>query len=113
MSYLSLEAAAHIPPHKWDFNAMGAWKCSHCGETAELETLSARAADEDDDAQKKLTKLLKADAAMHMEAMFLEALIVRIGTASTIVDQMYCVVLNIGSLYGCSQAGAIGQSTAT
>eukprot|EP00965_Chrysotila_dentata_P167916 5544763-Pleurochrysis_carterae.AAC.1 len=99
MIYLSLEAAAHIPPHEWDFNAMGAWKCSHCGKTvwasleafeaakAELETLSARAADEDADAQKKLTKLLKAHAATYMEAMFLEAPIVRIGTASIIVDQ--------------------------
>eukprot|EP00965_Chrysotila_dentata_P260629 6213978-Pleurochrysis_carterae.AAC.1 len=66
MSYASLEAAAHVPPREYNFDACGAWECPHCGEKvweslesyknakAELLDLAARAADEDADAEKEL-----------------------------------------------------------
>eukprot|EP00965_Chrysotila_dentata_P088116 2908803-Pleurochrysis_carterae.AAC.1 len=110
MAYASLEAAAHVPPRDYNFDVSGAWRCSHCGEAvwasfqeykdakARLADLATRAADEDDDAQKELAKVLKAHATTHMDAIYLEAPIVRLGTESMIVDPTHCLELNLAKV---------------
>eukprot|EP00965_Chrysotila_dentata_P189558 6173385-Pleurochrysis_carterae.AAC.2 len=107
MTYISLEAAAHVPPRQWNFQCDGAWRCSHCKKDvwsskeeylaakAKVAKLAARAADEDEDAQKELTKLMKEHASTHMDATYLEAPIVRFDTDALIVDPMHCLELNL------------------
>eukprot|EP00965_Chrysotila_dentata_P000713 22675-Pleurochrysis_carterae.AAC.1 len=60
-----------------------------------LADLQARALDDDADAQKELTQLLKQHAKTHLDAMWLDAPIVCIGTDSYIVDPMHCLELNL------------------
>eukprot|EP00965_Chrysotila_dentata_P014330 474892-Pleurochrysis_carterae.AAC.1 len=106
MSFNSLEAAAHVLPNCWDFTLSGVWTCPDCEHSwrsrvefdvakAHLADLRARAADENDDALKDLTALLKAHAATHMDATLLEAPIVRMGTEAYKVDPMHCLELNL------------------
>eukprot|EP00965_Chrysotila_dentata_P012142 398273-Pleurochrysis_carterae.AAC.1 len=95
MLYTSLEASAHVPPGHWSFERDGAWRCMHCKKDAHVADLAKRAADEDEDAEKELTKLMKEQASTHFDALFLEAPIVRLDTDAMIVDPMHCLELNL------------------
>eukprot|EP00965_Chrysotila_dentata_P228233 6196489-Pleurochrysis_carterae.AAC.4 len=107
ISYSSLEAAGHVLPKGWRFERDGVWRCRHCKtdvwrsheefakEKARLAELAARAADDDGDAQKELTQLLKKHAETHLDAMYSEAPIGRIGTDFFIVNPIYCLKLNL------------------
>eukprot|EP00965_Chrysotila_dentata_P015099 499756-Pleurochrysis_carterae.AAC.1 len=88
MSYASLEAAGHGLPKEGSSSGTAclavliarqtSGDASHdeyAKEQAQVADLAARRADEDNDAQKKLTKLLKQHAETHLQAMYLEALL--------------------------------------
>eukprot|EP00965_Chrysotila_dentata_P115583 3819785-Pleurochrysis_carterae.AAC.1 len=61
---------------------------------AHVADLASRAADKDDDADKELSKLMKEHASTHMDAKYLEAPIVCLGTEALIVDPMHGLELN-------------------
>eukprot|EP00965_Chrysotila_dentata_P075286 2486360-Pleurochrysis_carterae.AAC.4 len=82
------------------------WTCPDCEHTwrsrvefdavkGHVADLVGRAADEDDDALKELTALLKAHAVTHRDTTLFEAPIVRVGTDAYIVDPMHCLELNL------------------
>eukprot|EP00965_Chrysotila_dentata_P220479 6191801-Pleurochrysis_carterae.AAC.1 len=107
MSYESLEAAGHVPPTKWDFETDGAWSCMHCQSVvwrsraefeaakAELNVFAMRAADDDDAAQKTLDTIMREHAKTHLDATYLCAPVVRVGTSFFVVDPMHCLQLNV------------------
>eukprot|EP00965_Chrysotila_dentata_P045501 1511443-Pleurochrysis_carterae.AAC.1 len=107
MSYASLDAAGHVLPHDWSFERDGAWSCPYCQKEvrnacracedakAHVAYLQGRAAGEDEEAHHALSTLMKEHANAHMDATYLEAPIVRVGTDSFIVDPMHCQELNL------------------
>eukprot|EP00965_Chrysotila_dentata_P190724 6174057-Pleurochrysis_carterae.AAC.1 len=107
MSYDSLEVAGHVPPRTWDFDVHGPWSCEHCGSVVwksradfeaakeQLSDLAARAADDDENAKKAFDKIMREHAATHLDATYLCAPVVRVGTSFFVVDPMHCLQLNV------------------
>eukprot|EP00965_Chrysotila_dentata_P131450 4345318-Pleurochrysis_carterae.AAC.3 len=106
MSFESLRTAAHVPPEDHDFDA-GPWRCCFCddiiiwssreefdAERARVAALEVAAADNDEE-KKVLDKLLMKHAETHMDAIYLQAPVVKTGTDFYIVDPMHCLELNL------------------
>eukprot|EP00965_Chrysotila_dentata_P014171 470087-Pleurochrysis_carterae.AAC.2 len=106
MEYGSLKAAGHVLPSGWSFDLRGPWRCPHCrldvwrsqaeydAERQHVSELMAKSAD-DDSAKKEVQRLFSTHFATHLDAIYLQAPIIRLATSFFIVDPMHCLQLNI------------------
>eukprot|EP00965_Chrysotila_dentata_P119334 3944958-Pleurochrysis_carterae.AAC.3 len=107
MSFVSLQAAAHIPPDSWDPSRGGPWRCPHCKELvfgcwADFEAAKAtyislrdRAkSTKDKQAMAELNTLLGKHASMHLDQTLFSQPVLRVGTDIFIVDPLHALNLN-------------------
>ena len=104
MNASSLLMGSHTPPADWDGSP---WWCDHCKQVVytdpdhyleiviEYRALQKRASDGDKIAQARLRSRMSAHAAVHLDALLLAPMSIRVGTDFFIVDPMHAFELNV------------------
>ena len=104
MNASSLLMGSHTPPADWDGSP---WWCDHCKQVVytdpdhyleiviEFRALQKRASDGDKIAQARLRSRMSAHAAVHLDALLLAPMSIRVGTDFFIVDPMHAFELNV------------------